>query len=158
MLFAKLERKTFCFLEERLLSIWNFVLSSNVLVFFFTSCWLAHNQLSWNVLLFSGNPIGQLCLSSPSYSSRTVKLSSLRLAGCPWTYYQWKIWWFVFPWVSYYSSYCYLVLDCRINLSNPWEQGVFWALFRTIRVSYLSSVICKGLWHQWKLKTNRYSQ
>ena len=29
---------------------------------FFTSCWLAHNQLSWNVLLVSCNPIGQLCL------------------------------------------------------------------------------------------------
>ena len=36
---------------------------------------------NWNVLLFSCNPIGQLCLSGPSYRSRTVKLSSLRLAG-----------------------------------------------------------------------------
>ena len=42
---------------------------------------MAHNQLSWNVLLFSCNPIGQLCLSGPSYSSRTVKLCSLRPAG-----------------------------------------------------------------------------
>ena len=39
---------------------------------FFTSCWLAHNQLSWNVLLFSCNLIGQLCLSGPSYSICTV--------------------------------------------------------------------------------------
>ena len=29
---------------------------------FLTSCWLAHNQLPWNVLLFSCNLIGQLCL------------------------------------------------------------------------------------------------
>ena len=36
------------------------------------SCWLAYNQLSLNVLLFSCNPIGQLCLSGPGYSSRTV--------------------------------------------------------------------------------------
>ena len=35
-------------------------------------CWLAHNQLSWNVLVSSRNPIGQLCLSGPSYSSYTV--------------------------------------------------------------------------------------
>ena len=42
---------------------------------------MAHNQLSWNVLLFSCNPIGQLCLSCQSYSSHTVKLCSLRLTG-----------------------------------------------------------------------------
>ena len=28
--------------------------------------------VDWNVLLFSCNPIGQLCLSDPGYSSRTV--------------------------------------------------------------------------------------
>ena len=33
---------------------------------------LAHNQLSWNVLLFSNDLIGQLCLSGSGYSSRTV--------------------------------------------------------------------------------------
>ena len=39
---------------------------------FFTSCWLAHKQPSWNVLLFSCNLIRQLCLSGPSYGSRTA--------------------------------------------------------------------------------------
>ena len=41
---------------------------------FLTTCWLALNQLSWNVLLFSCNLIGQLCLSGPGYSSRTVNI------------------------------------------------------------------------------------
>ena len=41
---------------------------------FLTTCWLAHNQLSWNVLLFSCNLIGQLCLSGPGYNSRTVNI------------------------------------------------------------------------------------
>ena len=45
-------------------------------VFFFTS-WLVDNQLSWNVLLFSCDPIGHPCLSDPGYSSRTVILESL---------------------------------------------------------------------------------
>ena len=62
-----LSDETFCFPEKRLLSILNFVLQVT-----FTSCWLATNQLSWNVLLFSCNPIGQLCLRGPSYSNRTV--------------------------------------------------------------------------------------
>ena len=35
---------------------------------------LAHDQLSWNVLLFSCNLIGQLCLSGPGYSSRPVNI------------------------------------------------------------------------------------
>ena len=51
----------------------NFVV--RVTYFFSTSCWLALNQLSWNVLLFSCKlyaPIGQFCLSGPGYSSRTV--------------------------------------------------------------------------------------
>ena len=39
---------------------------------FFTSCWLACNQLSWNALLFSCNLIGKLCLRGPGYSSRIV--------------------------------------------------------------------------------------
>ena len=50
-------------------------LASNVrfyIFFFRPSCWLAHNQLSWNLLLFSCIPIGQLCLGEPDYNSRTV--------------------------------------------------------------------------------------
>ena len=61
-----------------LLSWKTFVINFNVLLqvtyCFFTSCWLAHNQLSWNVLLFSCNPIGHLYLSGPSYSSQNVRL------------------------------------------------------------------------------------
>ena len=41
---------------------------------FLTTCWLAHNQISCNVLLFSFNLIGQLCLSGPGYGSRTVNM------------------------------------------------------------------------------------
>ena len=37
-----------------------------------TSCWLAHNQFSRNVLFFFCNPIGQICLGGPGYSSRTA--------------------------------------------------------------------------------------
>ena len=33
---------------------------------------MAHNQLSWNVLLISWNLIGQLCLSGLGYGSRSV--------------------------------------------------------------------------------------
>ena len=40
----------------------------------FTSCWLARNQLSRNLLSFSCNPSGQLCLSGPGYSSRIVNI------------------------------------------------------------------------------------
>ena len=36
----------------------------------FTSCWLAHKQLSRNLLSFFCNPSGELC--GPGYSSRTV--------------------------------------------------------------------------------------
>ena len=39
---------------------------------FLMYCWLAHNQLSWNVLVLSSNPIGQLCLNGLGYSSCTV--------------------------------------------------------------------------------------
>ena len=60
----------FCFLGKRLLSIFKLCASSNC---FFMSCWLAHNHLSWNVLLSSCNSICQLCLSGPGYSSRTVR-------------------------------------------------------------------------------------
>ena len=66
-----LSGETFCFPEKCLLSILNFKLRETNC--FFTSCLLAHKQLSRNVLLFSCNPIGQLCLSGPDYSSGTVK-------------------------------------------------------------------------------------
>ena len=36
----------------------------------FTSCWLAHKQLSRNLFSFFCNPSGELC--GPGYSSRTV--------------------------------------------------------------------------------------
>ena len=51
--------------NKYLLSIFKFCALTNLL--FFMSCWLAHNQLSWNVLLFSCNLVGQLCLSGPGY-------------------------------------------------------------------------------------------
>ena len=71
-----LSGETFCFLEKCLLSIFKFDALSN-LFFFFPTSWLVLNQLSWNVLLFSCDPIGQPCLSDPGYSSHTVILESL---------------------------------------------------------------------------------
>ena len=65
-----LSAETFCFPDKRLLSIFNF--SHQVTYCFFTCCYLAHNKFSLNVLLFSCNTFGQLCLGGPSYSSRTV--------------------------------------------------------------------------------------
>ena len=70
--------KYFVFLENVCCQYFN--LCFEKIIGFFTSCWLALNQPSWNVLLFSCNPIGQLC--GPGYSSRTVtvvKLSGLSL-------------------------------------------------------------------------------
>ena len=65
--------KHFAFLKNVCYQYLNFVLRVTY-IFFFTSYWLVHNQLSWsNVLLISCNLIGQLCLSEPSHSSRTVK-------------------------------------------------------------------------------------
>ena len=47
------------------------------------SFWLAHNQLSWNVWLLSSNLIGQLPLSGPSYSSRTLSdVSNTIILNC----------------------------------------------------------------------------
>ena len=43
-----------------------------VTYFSLTSCWLAHNQFSRNVLLFFCNLVGQLCLGGPGYNSRTA--------------------------------------------------------------------------------------
>ena len=41
---------------------------------FFYELLIAHNPLSWNVLFLSCNPICQLCLGGPGYSSRSVKI------------------------------------------------------------------------------------
>ena len=62
--------KHFAFLKNFCYQNLNFALW--VTYRFFASCWLAHNQLKWNVLSFSSILIAQLCLSWPSYSSRTV--------------------------------------------------------------------------------------
>ena len=40
------------------------------------SCRLAHNQLSWSVLLLPCNLIGQLCLHGPGYTAFQFILSS----------------------------------------------------------------------------------
>ena len=52
----------------------NFVLLVNYC--FLTGCWLAHYQFSWNVLLFTCDLIGQLCLRWPQsqYSHCTLIL------------------------------------------------------------------------------------
>ena len=65
-----LSGETFALLKTVCYQCLNFVLW--VTYCFITSHWLTHNQLSWNVLLIYCNLIGQLCLSGPSYSSRTV--------------------------------------------------------------------------------------
>ena len=59
-----LSTETFCFSDERLLSILNFL--HQVTYCFFASCYLAHNKFSLNVLLFSCNTFGQTCLGGPS--------------------------------------------------------------------------------------------
>ena len=69
--------KQFAFLKNVCYQYLKFVLQ--VTYCFLTSCWLAHNQLSWNVSLFSCNPIVQLCLCGPSYSGHTVSLKPQRL-------------------------------------------------------------------------------
>ena len=66
-----LSGETFCFLE-RLLSIFRFFPE---LTSVFNELLIGPEQLPWNVLLFSCNPIGQLCLSGPGYSSRALYLS-----------------------------------------------------------------------------------
>ena len=70
-----LSGETVCFPEKRLLPILNFALRVIYCFFFFflrAADWPADKQHSWNVLLFSCNPVVQLCLSGPGYSSRTV--------------------------------------------------------------------------------------
>ena len=66
----------FAFLKNVCYQYLNLMLCITYL-FFFPTSWLVLNQLSWNVLLFSCYPIGQLCLSDPSYNSSTVILGSL---------------------------------------------------------------------------------
>ena len=64
-----LSGETFCFIEKHLLSVFKFCASSK---WFYYELLIGDNQLSWNILLFSCNLIGQLCLSGPGYSSCTV--------------------------------------------------------------------------------------
>ena len=64
--------KHFAFLKNICYQYLNFVLAVTD-CFFFTNCWLADSQLSWNVLLFSCNPYVQLGQDGPiTDSSRTV--------------------------------------------------------------------------------------
>ena len=82
---------------------------------FFTSCWLAHNQRSRNALLFSRNPIGQLCLGGPDYSSRTAKCPCIQHVRYNWGY---------FSFVSFRRQN-------RRRGSNPWPLALpssFWAI------------------------------
>ena len=71
-----LSGETVCFTEKSLLSILNFALQLFILSFLFfflrAADWPVDNQHSWNVLLFSCNPVGQLCLRGPGYNSRTA--------------------------------------------------------------------------------------
>ena len=55
--------KHYAFLKNVCYHYVNFVLWVNYC--FLPSCWLAHYQLSWNVLLFTCDLIGQLCLRWP---------------------------------------------------------------------------------------------
>ena len=41
---------------------------------------MAHSQLSWNVLFFSCNLIGQLCLSGPGYSTENTYNCHIEIA------------------------------------------------------------------------------
>ena len=70
------------FFEKRLLSIFKIVL--RVTYHFLMCCWLAHNQLSWNVSVLSCNPIGKLCLSGAGYSSCTVIQCTTTTPIRPW--------------------------------------------------------------------------
>ena len=63
-----LSGETFCILEKRLqFSDFFFELTS-----VFNELLIGPQQLLWSILLFSCNPICQLCLSGPRYSSRAV--------------------------------------------------------------------------------------
>ena len=71
-----LSGETFCFLEKRLLSVFKFCASSNLLFLLRAADWPTTNFF-WNVLLFSCNLIGQLCLSGLGYCGRTVSQPTL---------------------------------------------------------------------------------
>ena len=73
-----LSGETFCFLENVCHQYLNFVLQVTSLLFF-TSCWLAHNQISWNVLLFSCNPIGHQVLPVTVVALRNVGIEEFQL-------------------------------------------------------------------------------
>ena len=64
--------KHFAFLKNVCYQCLNLMLWVTFCLFvclFFSTSWLVLNQLFLNVLLFSCDPIGQPCLSDPSYSS-----------------------------------------------------------------------------------------
>ena len=63
--------KHFAFLKNVCYQYLNFVLRVTQLLFFYELL-IGRSQLSWNVLLLSCNPIGQLCLGGPGCSSCTV--------------------------------------------------------------------------------------
>ena len=65
-----LSGETFALLKTVCYQCLNFVL--RVTYCFITSCLLAHNQLSWNVLLIYYDLIGQLCLSGPNITVVTL--------------------------------------------------------------------------------------
>ena len=70
--------KHFALLKNVCYQYLNFVLrANNLLVFLRTADWPTTNFFFWNVLLFSCNLIGQLCLGDPSNSSRTVSQPTL---------------------------------------------------------------------------------
>ena len=73
--------KHFAFLKKVCYQYYNFVLW--VTYCFLTSCWLAHNQLSWSVLLLPCNLIGQLCLRCPGYTAFQFILSCRPSEGSP---------------------------------------------------------------------------
>ena len=73
--------KHFAFLKNVCYQYYNFVLW--VTYCFLTSCWLAHNQLSWSVLLLPCNLIGQLCLRCPGYTAFQFILSCRPSEGSP---------------------------------------------------------------------------
>ena len=92
-----------------------------VLYCFVTSCWLAHNQLSWNVLLFSCNPIWLLCLGGPSYSMLHCKMYTSKLnSSCL------HLHWFGI-WVSFL---CTVDVSCKTQPVQPNFQTELCLLYK----------------------------
>ena len=75
-----LSGETFCFPEKRLLSILNLVLRVTY-CFFLYELLIGRQPTFLECIVIFRNRIGQICLSSPGYSSHTVR-SELRLS-CP---------------------------------------------------------------------------